>query len=171
MILRVPETDHGPGEKLAHETRRGTRADQPLPFEGNDLSGHHRLGRAVMNVADLEAEHVARQMKGADLAAAIGEQLRDAHHARDDLVNVASNLAFGEDLAIPGKAHKCYGRDEGLGCLSACRERCGNRGTSRFGCGDLYQHRDSPEIRNARCPWYARRRGAEIRGGRLRRTT
>ncbi len=104
MILRVPETDHGPGEKLAHEARRGAGADQPLPFEGNDLGGHHRLGRAVMNVADLEAEHVARQVKGADLAAAIGKELRDAHHARDDFVNIAGGLAFGEDLRVPAES-------------------------------------------------------------------
>ncbi len=122
MILGVPKPDHGPGEKLAHEARRRARAEQALPFEGDDLGRHDRLGRGMMNLVDLEAEHVARQMEGADLAAAIGKELGDAHHAGDDLVDVACGLAFREDLAVPAKAHGHAAEGNGLGRSPAWRE-------------------------------------------------
>ena len=58
-----------------------------------------------MNVAGLEAEHVARGVKGADLPAPVGEQLGDPDHAGDDFIDMHGRLALGVDLHVAAETH------------------------------------------------------------------
>ena len=117
--------------KLAHETcRLLVGAEHSFPFVGNDLDGHHGLGRSVMHRIGLEAEHLARHMEGADLPASVGQELGDADHARDDLVDITRSLALGVNLGIAGKAHgktdlaRGLGRSWACACAETAKGRC-----------------------------------------------
>ena len=68
-----------------------------------------------MQFIGLEAEHLARQMEGADLAASVGQQLGNADYAGDDLVDVARSLALGVNLGIAAEAHGKTDLAHGLG--------------------------------------------------------
>src|SRR5262249_30937657 len=52
-----------------------------------------------------EPEHVARLIEGADLAAAIGQDLGRPHRAADDLVEIFGRLALAINLFVAGKRH------------------------------------------------------------------
>jgi hypothetical protein len=51
-----------------------------------------------MLVARLEPEDVACQMKLVDLAPPVAQELVGPHRARNDLVEVISDIALGEEL-------------------------------------------------------------------------
>ena len=55
----------------------------------------------------IEAEHVAREIKGADLPAAIVQDLGRAHGPGHDLVDVVGGLAFAVDFAVALEVHGC----------------------------------------------------------------
>jgi hypothetical protein len=51
-----------------------------------------------MGLAALQAEHVAREMEGVDLATAVSQQLAGADRAGNHPVEDAARRALGEDL-------------------------------------------------------------------------
>src|SRR3954452_15057474 len=59
---------------------------------------HDRLRGEAMVGSDLEAEDVVGEVKGADLAAAVGEQLVAPYRAGYDLVDVIGRLLLAENL-------------------------------------------------------------------------
>ena len=50
--------------------------------------------------AGIEAEHVARQMERADLAAAVVQQLVGTNRAADHLIDIFGRLAFAVDFLV-----------------------------------------------------------------------
>ena len=100
-----------------------------------------------MHFVGLEAEHVSRHMKGADLPAAVGKQLADPDHAGDDLIDVTGRFAFGVDFHVAAKAHgNAEGAEAGdcVGALAAKRKGDLRLVRERGNVGDLRQHRDPP---------------------------
>ena len=59
-----------------------------------------------MLVADFEAEHVAGQIEGADLTAAIVEHLIRADAAADHFVEIFGRLVFAVDLGVACERHR-----------------------------------------------------------------
>ena len=58
------------------------------------------FGGEAMVRAGYEAEDVAGQMEGADLAAAVGEQLVGTHRAADHLVDIFGLLVLAVDFLV-----------------------------------------------------------------------
>jgi hypothetical protein len=56
-------------------------------------------GQAVL-VAGIQAEHVAGEVEGVDLAAAVGQQLVGPHRPGDHLVDMVGGLAFAIDFLV-----------------------------------------------------------------------
>ena len=90
--------------------------------EGAFLDHHdHRIGDRLGGEAVLgrgfEAEHVAFQMKAADLATAVAEELVGPDRSRDDLVDIVGGFALAVDLGIAvetdGGAHQGKGVGQG----------------------------------------------------------
>src|SRR5262249_18589018 len=59
-----------------------------------------RFSRKAVGWAGLQAEHVARQVEGADLAASVGEQLVAADRARNDLIDIFRRLVLTIDFLV-----------------------------------------------------------------------
>src|SRR5680860_657605 len=125
MVLGLPEVDHRAVEQLMHEAAWSRGAQEALPFERDDLHEDDGLGGSVMDVINLETEHVARQMERTDLPAAVGKQLGDADHTGDELMDIAGPLALGEDLGVAAEIHGHAGWKKGfrLASLRMGRER------------------------------------------------
>jgi hypothetical protein len=51
-----------------------------------------------MEIAILEAEDIARQVKRADLAATVGQQFVAPNRAFNDLIDIVGGLCFSENL-------------------------------------------------------------------------
>ena len=120
MLLGLAEANHGQIEQVTNEARRAAAGvQQALPFIGDRLHRRDRFGRGVVQFACLEAEHVSRHMKGADLAAAVGKQLADPDHAGDDLVDVTGRLALGVDFGVAADAHDDAESAEARGFVGA----------------------------------------------------
>ena len=71
---------------------------EAAPFHQAYRGVDNRLRREAVLGADLEAENVADKVKGADLAAAVREQLVAPHRAGHDLVDVVRRLLLAEDF-------------------------------------------------------------------------
>ena len=60
MLLGLAEPDHGQIEQVTNDARRaGSRPQVGSPFIGDDFHRRDRFGGGVVQIADLEAEHVA----------------------------------------------------------------------------------------------------------------
>src|SRR5215475_12892120 len=59
-----------------------------------------------MRIVRFETEHVARQVEGSDLAAAIGKNLVGAYGARHDLVHIVRRFILAKDLCVPAVGHR-----------------------------------------------------------------
>ena len=57
-----------------------------------------------MRLVGLEAEHLAGKIESADLAAAVAQELADAHAARHDPVEVVGRLALTEDFGVAARS-------------------------------------------------------------------
>ena len=68
-----------------------------------------------MLAADLVPEDIAGQIELADLAAAVGQNLRRADGAADELVKVFGWLVFAVDFAVAGTGHDRAHHVEGVG--------------------------------------------------------
>jgi hypothetical protein len=130
---------------------------------------HHRgvvdrLCRELVLLADLEPENVARQIEGADLAAAVVEDLVGPHRALDDLVDVFGRLILAEDLLVRTEAHLAAQQLHGTepaerGSRAARRIQLGLAGNGGAKLG-LHQHglvslavhaaRDNPHVAPAK---------------------
>ena len=145
------EADHGQIEQVANEARRAAAGvEQALPFIGDHLHRRDRFGRGVVQIVGLEAEHVSRHMKGADLPAAVGKQLADPDHAGNDLVDVTRRLALGVDFGVAAEAHDDAESAEAggfVGALAAERKDDVRLVVELNGVGGLRQHRGPPLTR------------------------
>ena len=74
-------------------------------LDDQDVRVGDRLGREGVLVAHLEAENVARQVEGADLAAAVVQDLVGADRAADDLVEVLGRLVLAVDFDVAAEGH------------------------------------------------------------------
>ena len=88
-----------------------------------------------MQLVGLEAEHLTRHMEGADLAPSVGQELGNADHAGDDLVDIARSLALGVDLGIAAEAHGKTDLAHGFGGLGLAVRRNGE-GAMQVGFGN-----------------------------------
>ena len=73
-----------------------------------------RLGAEPVQFRRFEAEHVAGQVEGADLAAAVFEDLVGAHRAADHLIEILRRLLLAVDLGVAVEAHRRADQPEGL---------------------------------------------------------
>jgi len=56
-----------------------------------------------VNLARVQAENIARQVKSADLAAAVTERIAGAYATGHDLVEIVRRFAFAEYFRVAGK--------------------------------------------------------------------
>src|SRR5271166_5798499 len=58
------------------------------------------IRRAMVDVVDAEAEHLAGQIERADLASSVAQNLIGARRSRHDLINVIGRLSLAEDFLV-----------------------------------------------------------------------
>src|SRR5262245_77982 len=139
------------------------------------------FGGKAMGRAGFEAEDVAGQMEGADLAAAVGEQLVGAHRAANHLVDIVGLLILavdflvlavgefgGDEASMPGQHAEAVARCAGeRGNLAADGGRSADRlgehwASPHSGMTKLYWRSGRPEIWSdalRRIPYVVYRRG------------
>ena len=153
VLLQPLQLAAGQRPELAGDVvvARGER-DDGAALDHEHLAVGDRLGGEGVLVADLEAEHVARQVERADLAAAVVEDLVGAHRAADDLVDVIGRLVLAVDLGVAGerhrRAHQLDRAGESAGCSDGPVARFAPIGCleeAAVDCG-LRQHGSSPPI-------------------------
>ncbi len=156
MVFRVPEVARGHRPELAGNLD----VDAGRLLEAAALHQPHRgiddgfRGQPV-DRSRFEAENIARQMEGADLAASVGQQLVAANRARDHLVDVFRRLILAVDFLVlpvgkfgrnqtrmPGDCAELVGRGGGVG--DGADLVADNRGIERLG-----EHLPSPVQRMA----------------------
>jgi hypothetical protein len=100
--MHAPQLAVGEGEEFATDggITIGKRR-QHAALNHEDFRIGYRLGRKDVLFVELQSEDVAGQIKPADLAAPVAENLVGAHAAADDLVDIVSWFVFAEDFRIP----------------------------------------------------------------------
>jgi hypothetical protein len=81
---------------------------------GLDDHALDRLGGKAVARAAFQAEHVAREVEGVDLATAVAQELAGPHGARDDLVEEIGGITLGEQLLTLGEV--AAGAGSGRAC-------------------------------------------------------
>src|SRR5262245_51511496 len=119
-----------------------------------------------MGIGGFEAKDVARQVKGPDLSAAIGENFIGAHRTRYDLVHVVCRFVVAKDLRVAAVgycgAHQVYRiAERAVSYLRpSWRIVCGSTDETSADC---VRRQHGPDLsKNVMNPYYELRRTSKI---------
>src|SRR5208337_5127586 len=79
------------------------KCEHSAALEDQDGDIADRLGGRRMRIPRLEAEHVSRKVKRANLTASVNENLVHANCAAHDLVEIIGGLRLAVDLLVAGE--------------------------------------------------------------------
>ena len=127
LLLRGHQILHGHGEHLAFQARELVHHGVQLAVgEPAQLGGDQGLGGVAIAAVQPQPEHVAREQKADDLAAAVAHQLVQLHRAGADGIDVVGRVALAEHREGGGQlgmaAHRGQPPDFVVGQVGAERQ-------------------------------------------------